>query len=142
MEPLLGVEASPRDANAKKQTILDREAAAVREAIPGTAIEREEEERLDAGIGGGGAFGDANDVPSNVERTVWEFRSEEMVMREREAEAKAAAGAETGAEKAVAEQDAAPDTPEQVHVQVKEEKVLPSKSVKRGKYRFVDTSAK
>jgi hypothetical protein len=140
MEPLLGVETAQRN-DGKKQSIIDREAAQLREGIPGTVAEREEEERLDAGIGRGGAFGNSRNSEKSIERTVWEFRSEEMVMAEKAAEAKAAAGAETGAEKAVKEQEAAPDTPDQVHVEIKEEKVLPkTKAVKRGNFRFVETS--
>lgn len=145
MEPLLGVEPAPTDN--RKQSVVDREAARLREEIPGTAVEREEEERLDAGIGKGGAF--ANMVKQNqaegIERTAWEFRSEELVLAEKVAEAKAAAGAETVAEKKVKEQEAAPDTPDQTHAQaevVDVAKKLPSKTVKPGKtkYRFVDTS--
>lgn len=147
MEPLLGVE-PPVRSEGKKQSVIDAEAAQYREEIPGTAIEREEEERLDAGIGEGGAFGNMvkQKRAEGIERTAWEFRSEELVMMEKQAEAKAAAGAETEAEKLVAEQEAAPSTPDQVHHKdapvVDKVKQLPSRTVRpnKTKYRFVDTS--
>lgn len=152
MEPLLGVERPKRD-SARPQSVLDREDAERREELPSTGAEREEEERLDAGIGEHGAFGSLqqpetkNRRAAGIERTVWEFRSEEMMQAEKAAEAKAAAGKVTAAEKIVAEQDAAPETPEHAHAKAVEDAerpamAKPAKTVKteKSKFRFVDTS--
>ena len=83
MESLLGVRRPLRDSS-KAQSVLDKDAALARDDVPGTVVEREEEERLDAGIGSGGAFGIpmAQERAEGIERTVWEFRSEEMVEAE------------------------------------------------------------
>lgn len=146
MESLLGVRRPLRDSS-KAQSVLDKDAALARDDVPGTVVEREEEERLDAGIGSGGAFGNpmVQERAEGIERTVWEFRSEEMVEAEKAAEAKAAAAVETDAEKKVAESEAAPEVPDQpkhveeVKVELKER---PAKVVRPGKtvYRFIDTS--
>lgn len=89
MEPLLGIR-TLRDA--KSKIISDRMArdeASQRGATMGSRVEREEEERYEAGIGQGGAFSSETAELGSLERTVWEFRSEEMTMEERTAEAAA-----------------------------------------------------
>lgn len=152
MEPLLGIR-SIRDSKSKSiSDRLARDEASYRGGAMGTRIEKEEEDRFEAGIGEGGAFSSKMAEKQPIERTVWEFRSEEMMLAERAAEAAArsAASSEGLAAELLAEAEVAPSTPEQEHIAHQEASepahdhtALPShqRSNARTTFRFVDTSS-
>lgn len=145
MEPLLGIR-TIRDI--KSNIISDRLArdeASQRGTMMGSRVEREEEERYEAGIGQGGSFSSEAAEMGSLERTVWEFRSEEMTMEERTAEAAArqAVSHDGMAAKLLAEAEAAPSTPEQKDARpVQQSRQDPSHEHRtpRTVFRFVDTS--
>jgi hypothetical protein len=153
MEPLLGVR-SPIGPRTKAIDVsLEREETTSRLLHPSTSVELQEEERWDANIGEGGAFSDrvAQEKREGIERTVWEFRAEEMVLAERKAEqaAREAVGGKGETAERVAEADATAETPEQAHTHahahaVKERKELPSRTASSGAkapFKFIDTSS-
>jgi hypothetical protein len=88
MESLLGARSPINKKTMSIDAVLERTEATARDLHPSTGVERDEEQRWDANIGQGGAFGNraAQGSREGVERTVWEFRDEEMVLAERVAE--------------------------------------------------------
>lgn len=154
MEDLLGVR-SPL--NPKSKTIdaaRERDETTSRALHPSSNVERVEEDRWEAGIGRGGAFGHRTSQVERegLERTVWEFRDEETEMRERKAASSKEIGDRDGVRQAVQEVAAAQagsDTPE-AHRIASELANPPSQSTqpiaaatpsaKAGKYTFVNVS--
>jgi hypothetical protein len=160
MEGLLGVK-SPVDPRTKiEDAARERDEATSRAAHPSGGIERVEEDRWDAGIGSGGAFGDrATQAGSEgIERTVWEFRDEETEMREKRAVKEAGAAKAKPGVRAVAEEvlaaQAGSATPESARVvealthrpvdqakqEAKEAKEEAAHSARKGGFNFVDVS--
>jgi hypothetical protein len=144
MEPLLGVQPLRNPQTQVIEPGLERAEAASRGSHASTGIERVEEERWDAGIGAGGAFADrvATERAEGLERTVWEFRTEESQVEEE--------GVESGhVEEGLKELAAAPSTPEHdkvtaaVNAHPEEKKKVEKVKVRSAKvaYRFVDTSS-
>ncbi|RXK35672.1 hypothetical protein M231_07045 [Tremella mesenterica] len=86
MQPLLGVAPafrSPRRASSSVENeAAEREMIQLRHEDTTATLERDEESRFEAGIGGGGSFGDrvAQRGAEGLERTVWEFRGEDEVV--------------------------------------------------------------
>jgi hypothetical protein len=151
MESLLGARSPINKKTMSIDAVLERTEATARELHPSTGVERDEEQRWDANIGQSGAFGDriAQDSREGIERTVWEYRDEEMVLAERvqERAARESAKSKGGVAELVAEADAAPETPEHAHQHAKSvrgvKRESPSTTVPSGSkspFRFVDTS--
>lgn len=152
MEGLLGVR-SPLDPISKKtDAVRERDESTSRALHSSTDVERIEEDRWQAGIGKGGAFGNRTSQVERegLERTTWEFRDEETEVRERKVAAKTAGSgpAVKQATDEVAAAMAGSDTPEAQRVQ--EALAHPPRpatsrqprepSVQAGKYTFVDVS--
>jgi hypothetical protein len=151
MESLLGARSPINKKTMSIDAVLERTEATARDLHPSTGVERDEEQRWDANIGQGGAFGNraAQGSREGVERTVWEFRDEEMVLAERVAEraARESVKSKGGVAELVAEADAAPETPEHAHQHAqavrKTKRESPSTTAPSGHkspFRFVDTS--
>jgi hypothetical protein len=148
MEPLLDVR-SPIDPKTKSiHATLERVEASDRQTHPSSIAEKNEEERWDAGIGQGGAFGKplADRQREGLERAVWEFRAQESVVEERRVVREATKGEDEG-EAVVAAEAAGLETPNTIKrakTVTEESTEMPSQVVQASKtaYRFIDTSSK
>ena len=87
MEPLLAVHTAIDPRTKQYSERIQREAAQSRETHPSTNVEREEEQRYEAGVGSGGAFGDRleQSKTEGIERSAWEWRDEDAVLGANEA---------------------------------------------------------
>lgn len=160
MEGLLGVKSPVNPHTKSEDAARERDEATTRASHPSGGIERVEEDRWDAGIGSGGAFGDRSTQAGSegIERTVWEFRDEETEMREKRAVKEAGAAKAKPGVRAVAEEvlaaQAGSTTPESARVvealthrpvdQAKQEtqdaKEAAAHSARKGGFNFVDVS--
>jgi len=87
MEPLLAVHTAIDPRTTKHNERIQRDFALARESHPSTGVEREEEQRFEAGVGRGGAFGDRDTQGKSegIERSTFEWRDEEGVLASNEA---------------------------------------------------------
>lgn len=140
MEPLLGAMPLRNPRTNAIEPGLEREEASSRGAHPSSGVERVEEERWELGIGQGGVFADraTNERSEGIERTVWEFRSEEAEIESERSK---------GASKGLA---AGPSTPEldkvaealEPEAKAKWSPSLVTRQSSKKAFRFVDTAAK
>lgn len=82
MEPLLAVHTAFDPRTKQYSERVQREAALIRESHPSSSVEREEEQRYEAGVGDSGAFGDRmmRGQTEGIERSAWEWRNEDAVL--------------------------------------------------------------
>ena len=82
MESLLGVETGFDPRSKQYVERIQREATQLRVSHPSTSVEREEEQRWEAGVGGGGAFGDrvGQGKAEGIERSAWGWRDEHAIL--------------------------------------------------------------
>lgn len=172
MEPLLAVQTTVDPRTRQYSERIQREAAQTRRSHPSTSAEKEEEQRWESGVGLGGAFGNRvkQGNTKGIERSAWEWRGEDAVLKAtaametareqaKEAAGEAARNSQTKAEGnvAVKEMPAAEEAfPTPLTEVLKPADAishrlsaasLPSKSVdasseKSTLYRFVDTSTR
>lgn len=152
MEDLLGVRSPLNPRTKAADAVRERDEATTRALHASSNVEQIEEDRWDAGIGRGGAFGQRTTQTERegIERTVWEFRDEETEVREKRA-ASTSDFSSQGLKQAVQEVAAAQagsDTPEAQRVAVEmahppstpSDRGLPEVSNKAGKYTFISVS--
>ena len=84
MESLLAVESTsdPRSKQKQFSERIQREATQLRNSHRSTSVEKEEEQRWEAGVGSGGAFGDRvrQGKAEGIERSAWEWRDEDAIL--------------------------------------------------------------
>lgn len=155
MESLLNVR-SPLDPKSKTaDSGRERDEATSRAMHPSSAIEMAEEDRWNAGIGRGGAFGNRSTQveQEGLELTAWEFRDEAAEVEEKKAAAKQTRSVTDAVKPAaveIASAEAGSDTPEAHRIadalanppslDTSDRSTAPS--VQAGRYAFVDVSGK
>jgi hypothetical protein len=77
MEPLLGAFGGIDSVTRQYSERLQRDSTLEREQHESTLVEREEEHRLETGVGQGGAFGSRIVTEHGIEKVAWEYRSED-----------------------------------------------------------------